>query len=339
MAPVRHGKRGREDSDDGEILEIDRGGSSKSTRRKEDSEDDARLRTVCVSQLTSKVTEKHLKDFFGEISQVKDVAMPRNDSGKHKGVAYVEFEKASSISDILLLNNQLPNFQKFPILVNALAARMNDVAPPPSRAVLASVLPPPPRSVPSQKSFKMLINNIPLAVQNSDLMSVLNYYGAVSEMHLNASQDNKKMAFVTFSNEEAVRAAREDLQGFELVPGVKLAISMVKSSSQEEGGRGDNNNNNNNNNNKKAKEIRIYNLPLPSDPQVEQGWLAQDMKKECEKVDCRDTSIVVDRVHEQNGSAEYILSCTSAEDARRVEKALDGRYYSGKLVTAKVVTS
>ena len=52
------------------------------TEFKEDK--DPKARTVMVSQLTSKVREQHPRDFFGQIDEVKDVAMPRNENGNTK---------------------------------------------------------------------------------------------------------------------------------------------------------------------------------------------------------------------------------------------------------------
>ena len=63
---------------------------------------------------------------------------------------------------------------------------------------------------------KVLLENIPLAVQEDELRNVLGYYGTVSELHLSDSKGSK-LAYVTFDNEIAARKARESLHKFELL--------------------------------------------------------------------------------------------------------------------------
>ena len=76
-----------------------------------------------------KVQEHQLKAFFGQLGQVRDVIMIRDkNTGKHKGFAYVEMGDIDVIPNCLLLNNIVPDFQKFPILVKASEAEKNFVA-------------------------------------------------------------------------------------------------------------------------------------------------------------------------------------------------------------------
>lgn len=77
-------------------------------------------RTLFVGQLTMKVHEGNLREFFSQIGTVKNVIMIRDKhTGKHKGFGYVEMMELESIPSCLLLNNVVPDFQKFPILVKA----------------------------------------------------------------------------------------------------------------------------------------------------------------------------------------------------------------------------
>ena len=70
-------------------------------------------RTVFVSQLTMKVTEKHLRDFFGQIGKVNDIIMIRDKyTGRHKGFAYVEMAELEKIPTCLMINGVVPDVSK-----------------------------------------------------------------------------------------------------------------------------------------------------------------------------------------------------------------------------------
>ena len=320
MGPQRE-KRGR---DDPQESDVEKGNSNKSARKGDDNPGE---RTLVVTQLTSKVNEEHLRDFFGQIDEVRDVAMPRNDNGKHKGVAYVEFTNSSNIPTCLLLNNTVPDFQKFPILVEGLVARAAPTpapAPPPPPAPLAEFLPPPVKAVTNKNGVptKALLMNIPLAVQDGDLRSVLSFYGAVNELHLSQSPgatSGGKMAYVTFADETAARSAREMLHKFELVAGQKLDVSIVKEGTNADASG-------------LRPEVKLSNLPARQDAAVE-----VDIKNECVKAKLGDVS--VDKVCDEVHRAEFMLRCASVSDALRAEKAIDGRFYRGRLVSAQVELS
>jgi len=82
-------------------------------------------RTLFVGQLTMKVNEANLQEFFSQIGTVKSIIMIRDKhTGKHKGFGYVEMADLESIPSCLLFNNVVPDFQKFPILVKASEAGM-----------------------------------------------------------------------------------------------------------------------------------------------------------------------------------------------------------------------
>lgn len=86
-------------------------------------------RTIFISQLTKKVTERDLERFFGQIGKVRSVIMIRDKhSGVHKGFGYVEMADLDTIPNCLLFHNVVPDFQKFPILVKASEAEKNFLA-------------------------------------------------------------------------------------------------------------------------------------------------------------------------------------------------------------------
>merc|ERR1719473_97819 len=86
-------------------------------------------RTVFVSQLVMKATEKQIRKFFEKVGKVRDVIMIRDKyTNRHKGYAYVELNDLESVPMVLMLNGTVPDFQRFPILVKASEAEKNFLA-------------------------------------------------------------------------------------------------------------------------------------------------------------------------------------------------------------------
>ena len=60
-------------------------------------------RTVFISQLTMKVDEKMVRDYFLQLGGVNNVIMIRDKfTGRHKGFAYVEMKDLESIGTCLM---------------------------------------------------------------------------------------------------------------------------------------------------------------------------------------------------------------------------------------------
>jgi RNA recognition motif-containing protein len=328
-------KRDRDDRREG------REDSGRSKLARMEAESERRRRTVIVSQLTSKVTEETLESFFGQLGRVVDVAMPRSDKGKNKGIAYVEMNSSEDVLNCVLLNNSVPDFQKFPILVEALKVAGDTLvtATLPNTGVPGvdmnagmaggQVPPPPPMSAPANGNVvtgvqtKVLIRNIHANVETQALLDVLQYYGPVSEIHFQKSQ-NIKMAFVTFGDASAAYSARDALHKFEL-GGFQLEFSLVKSSEDNSSGAA-------------RVIISVPLLDIPSDPSEEE--LISDIDAECAK---EGIGVTVTRKdprlrasHEKRGQkgAYALLKCENATMAKKAVSAFDGRFYSGRLMTA-----
>ena len=110
---------------------------SKRRRRKEkskrnkhvDDESSKDQRTIFVSQLVMRTTERDLKKYFkrkvgckvNHVILLRDRRNPRN----HKGSAYVEVGRIEDVAKALAVTGQPPDFQRFPILVKASEAEKN----------------------------------------------------------------------------------------------------------------------------------------------------------------------------------------------------------------------
>lgn len=84
-------------------------------------------RTVFVQQLVQRTTERDLKKFFRKKElKVNEVILLRDKrTGRHKGSAYVEMRRMEDVPKAVTLSNQVPSFQRFPILVKASEAEKN----------------------------------------------------------------------------------------------------------------------------------------------------------------------------------------------------------------------
>ncbi|GKY97363.1 hypothetical protein MPSEU_000694700 [Mayamaea pseudoterrestris] len=85
-------------------------------------------RTVFVNQLVQKATERDVRLYFNRKGyRVNEVILLRDRrTSKHKGCAYVELRKLEHVQPcIFALNDQVPDFQKFPILIKASEAEKN----------------------------------------------------------------------------------------------------------------------------------------------------------------------------------------------------------------------
>jgi hypothetical protein len=87
-------------------------------------------RTVFVSQLVMKTAEQDLRDYFGQLGEVRSIVMIRDkNTGRHKGGGYVEMADLETIPLVLQLNGTCPPWQpRFPIMVKASEAEKNFIA-------------------------------------------------------------------------------------------------------------------------------------------------------------------------------------------------------------------
>lgn len=191
-------------------------------RKKKEIEDLTKdQRTIFVSQLTKKVAERDLENFFGQLGKVKNVIMLRDKfSGAHKGFAYVEMEDLDHIPNCLLFNNVVPDFQKFPILVKPSEAEKNFLA----------------RKDPFSKQYegingpdtRIYLGNIHVSLDENALKAVLEQFGPIESVKLHRDHlgNSKGFAFVKFLRSDSASLAMAALPGLELA-GRPLKVGHV----------------------------------------------------------------------------------------------------------------
>jgi len=116
--------------------------SRRPSRRTENSILSKDQRTVFVSQLVMRTTERDIKKYFKKKigCKVHDVSLirDRRNARNHKGCAYVEVGRIEDVPKALAVSGQPPDFQRFPILVKPSEAEKNYVHPNPSGAVVGT---------------------------------------------------------------------------------------------------------------------------------------------------------------------------------------------------------
>lgn len=157
-----------------------------------------------------KVRELDLRNFFSQIGKVNNIIMIRDkNTGKHKGIGYVEMADLEDVPNCLLFNNVVPEFQKFPILVKPSEAERNFVAKKESTASSGGR---------QSHENKIYIGNIHVSISELALKSVLDQFGQVESVTLMKDElgNSKGYAFVRFAQVEAAKLAMGSLGGLEL---------------------------------------------------------------------------------------------------------------------------
>ena len=191
-------------------------------------------RTIFVSQLTKKVTERHLEDFFSQVGPVKNIIMLRDKaSGAHKGFAYVEMLDLDSIPNCLLFNNVVPDFQKFAILVKASEAEKNFLAKKEGSATDGNGSAGSSNGGP-RPDCRVYVGNLAPEVSEGVLRPVLEQLGIVESIKLFRDHlgNSKGFAFVAYTEPSAAQLALAQLGGADVM-GRPLKVGPVIDQSQK----------------------------------------------------------------------------------------------------------
>lgn len=154
------------------------------------------------------------------VGQVRSVVMIRDKStNRHKGFAYVEMADLDVIPAVLLMNNQVPDFQKFPILVSASRAEKNYIAKKEGVSATGKPAGNTRTPAPGPNQNRVYMGNLHLSLTESDLKEFLKEFGTVTHVLLQRDDQgvSKGYAFVTFSKQEEAQLVLKSLPGFMLL--------------------------------------------------------------------------------------------------------------------------
>lgn len=199
-------------------------------------------RTIFVGQLTVKVTESDLRSFFGRIGGVNDIIMIRDkNTGKHKGFAYVEMSNLDDIPNCLMVNDCIPDFQKFSILVRPSEAERNYVSVPTVPLISSFSSSNAASGGPSatgistnimkgeQPSAKLFIANIHSYIDEDSLIEVMRFYGPLEKCKLVAEVGRPvNYGFVNYAHTQSALLAMTALNGLD-IGGKRMTVQYQKS--------------------------------------------------------------------------------------------------------------
>ncbi|CAN0120913.1 unnamed protein product, partial [Laminaria digitata] len=131
-----------------------------------------------------------------------------------------------SVPMVLQLNDRVPDFQKFPVMVKASEAEKNYLAKQEEKAKnpagQANVIL---GNAAALAGLKLHIGNLHQNITEDDLGEICRSFGEVTQLilHRDEAGESKRFAFVTYADTESTTACLEKLDGLE-VAGKALAV-------------------------------------------------------------------------------------------------------------------
>lgn len=176
-------------------------------------------RTVFVTQLVQRTQERDLKKFFTRKGcKVNEVILLRDKrTGKHKGCAYVEMKRMEDVSIAVGLSAEVPDFQRFPVLVKASEAEKNYLANASTATSTAAQMGVPIKSAPllgpdgkMLEAQKVYIGSLDPSVSQEHLFALFSQFGQLEKVTLQMDSNtglSKGFAFLTFHDPKEANLA------------------------------------------------------------------------------------------------------------------------------------
>ena len=208
---------------------------------------EADQRTVLCMQLSQRVGQRNLEEFFSSVGKVREVRLIMdNKSRRHKGVAYIEFREPASVPLALGLSGQ--KLGGYPIQIQPTQAqknRPNAVNNTPANPPADPISHPPTairRHLPNvfvntsagaataaaltakrvpllNMQARLYVGSLHFNITEEMLKSIFEPFGTVMKVELIRDTEtlrSKGYGFVTFADSEDAEKALEQLNGFEL---------------------------------------------------------------------------------------------------------------------------
>lgn len=190
-------------------------------------------RTVFVTQLVLRTTEKDIAKFFRkEGIKTNEVILLRDKrTGRHKGSAYVEMRRMDDVIKSLGLSGKPPDFQRFPILIKASEAEKNYILNNKAQIVLPQsdspavilakpIVPAIAQPLISQngkliQAQKLYVGNLDPSVSQEHLFALFKPFGQLEQVTIqkNESGVSKGFAFLQFRDAKEANLALQTMSG------------------------------------------------------------------------------------------------------------------------------
>ena len=177
-------------------------------------------RTVFVSQLVMRATEKDIRRYFrrkvGCI--VREVILLRDKRTRsHKGGAYIEMGRIEDVNKAVAVSGAAPDFQRFPLLVKLSEAEKNYVAPVTTGAETASmtvasssIAPLRTRNCRTVEAQKVDVGGLDVSVTEEHLFALFSQFGELEKVTMQmdpGSQNHNGIAFLSFRDPKVANLA------------------------------------------------------------------------------------------------------------------------------------
>jgi RNA-binding protein 39 len=183
-------------------------------------------RTVFVTQLVMRTTEKDIQRYFKKKvgCKVNEVILLRDRRTRsHKGCAYVQFGQIEDVAKAVGVSGQAPDFQRFPILVKASEAEKNYSIPASASVITASMMGTESTFAPfidkdgrQVESQKVYIGGLDPSVSEEHLFAIFSQFGQLEKVSMQmdpASNASRGYAFLSFRDPKDANLAIQSMTG------------------------------------------------------------------------------------------------------------------------------
>lgn len=147
--------------------------------------------TIFVSNLLFSIDEERLKDTFAPLGEISEVRLVRNQMGKSKGFAYVEFKTESSVQAALSMDRT--KLEGRPMFI--------------SQSVDKSKNPTQFKFPTSLDKKTLFVSNLPFEIKESDLEPLFKEHGKINQIRLVTNRAGKPKGFGYIEYEEETGAS------------------------------------------------------------------------------------------------------------------------------------
>ncbi|KAL0095431.1 hypothetical protein F4703DRAFT_1070305 [Phycomyces blakesleeanus] len=328
-------------------------------------EEERDRRTVFVTQLAQRLKSRELEDFFTQAGRVRDakIIFDRH-SGRSKGVGYVEFYDEDSVQSALAMSGQ--KLLGIPVVVQLTEAEKNRLA---MQAAKNAQM-----AAQDQELFyqRLYVGSIHFSLTEDDIRQIFEPFGPLDFVNLHKDPEtgkSKGYAFIQYKNAEDSKQALEKMNGFELA-GRNLKVGLVtektsvmSSSLDDDAGLALNSLSRTELMKKLAarqtdlmeelepstpfmppkpiipvsasRTVMLNNMFNPSE-ESEPDWM-QDLETDV-KDECLHFGQVTHIHVNEDSLGEIFVKFGTVDAAERAVKALNGRWFGGRQITAAFVS-
>ncbi|OZJ05621.1 hypothetical protein BZG36_01506 [Bifiguratus adelaidae] len=178
-------------------------------------------RTVFVSQLAQRLTNKELYDFFVNAGKVREAKIITDRNTKRsKGVGYVEFYDEFSVKNALSMTGQ--KLLGIPVIVQLTEAEKNRIAMAAAQAASAN-------RIPEGNYNRLYVGGIHQKVTEEDLRQLFDPFGKLEFVNLHKDPEtglSRGFAFIEYKHSSDAKDALRQLNGYDLV-GQPIKVGFV----------------------------------------------------------------------------------------------------------------